>query len=64
MFTKNLDFSITLHEETFTLTVTEPESGEVSHFNHPYSPDEHPVFDEVVGNEIYSWIMLWKDIEN
>lgn len=24
----------------------------------PYSPDEHPEFDKLVGDELYSWLMI------
>ena len=30
-------------------------------YQFPYSPDEHPEFDERFGQEIYSWISLWMD---
>lgn len=56
-----LEITIHLNENDFEIDVYEPESGECAQFQHPYSPDEHPEFDETIGNEIYSWISLWRD---
>lgn len=42
-------------------TVEEPESGEQTTFYNAFSPDEHPEFNEQIGNEIYSWLSLWAD---
>lgn len=58
---KNLDLSITLRDEEFSVNITEPESGEVISMTHYYAFDEHPSFNEDIGNEIYSWLSLWKD---
>lgn len=56
-----LEITIRLNEDDFEIDVYEPESGEVAQYQHQYSPDEHPEFDETIGNEIYSWISLWRD---
>ena len=56
-----LEITIRLNVDDFEIDVYEPESGEVVQYQHPYSPDEHPEFDETIGNEIYSWISLWRD---
>ena len=56
-----LEITIRVNEDDFEVDVYEPESGEVAQFQHPYSPDEHPEFDKTIGDEIYSWISLWKD---
>lgn len=44
---------------TFDVDILEGESGIVDHISDvPFSPDEHPHFDEAIGNEIYSWVRL------
>lgn len=58
-----LDLTIHLDGNDLEIEIYEPESGETAHMRHPYSPDEHPEFDANIGNEIYSWISLWKDEE-
>lgn len=61
---RNLHLTICMDGDNVKIVVTEPESGEVSHFKFVYSPDEHPEFDRVIGNEIYSWLSLWADAED
>ena len=39
----------------------EGETGEVLSVVIPYSPDEHPEFNEQVGNELYSWLEMLMD---
>ena len=60
---RTLTITITMDEfdKTVTADVLEPESGESSRIVVPFSPDEHPEFNERIGNEIYSWITLWAD---
>lgn len=60
---RNLELTIRLNEDTFEVDVYEPESGEVTQMQFPYSPDEHQEFDEKISEEIYSWISLWADQE-
>lgn len=62
MIFKELNIFIRLseHGEIIT-TVSEPESGEQTTFYDEFSPDEHPEFNEHLGNEIYSWLSLWSD---
>lgn len=38
--------------------VYEPESGDIAQFEFMLSPDEHPEFNDKIGNEIYSWLKL------
>ena len=56
-----LELTIRVNDDDFEVEVYEPESGEFVRLQHPYAPDEHPEFDKAIGNEIYSWISLWKD---
>ena len=58
---KTLELTIRINEDDFELDVYEPESGEIAQMQHPLSTDEHPEFDQAIGNEIYSWISLWAD---
>lgn len=58
---KQLELTIRINDEHFDVDVYEPESGTGGHFQFPYSPDEHPEFNQAIGNEIYSWLELWKD---
>ena len=56
-----LELTIRINEDDFEIEVYEPESGGFYRIQHPYSPDEHPEFDQAIGDEIYSWISMWKD---
>lgn len=47
--------------ERFTTTVYDAESGDLKTIKAPYSPDEHPEFNEEIGNEIYSWVQILAD---
>lgn len=58
---RNIDLTIRVNEDGFEIAVYEPESGECSQKSFSFSPDEHPEFDEFIGNEIYSWLGLWAD---
>lgn len=59
---KSLDLGLKLtNNGACEVCVTEPESGIHKAFEFNYEPSEHPVFDEELGREIYSWISLWMD---
>lgn len=58
---RTLELTITLDEENVSCDVYEPESGECTTLKEPLSFDEHPEFNEAIGNEIYSWLSLWSD---
>ena len=60
---RNLLLTVRMNRDSFEVDVYEPESGEVSQIQFPYSFDEHSEFDSTIGNEIYSWLSLWKDEE-
>ena len=59
--TLNLTIYLDDYNKNVTVDVREPESGESGRIVTPFSPDEHPEFNERIGNEIYSWITLWAD---
>ena len=57
---KNLNLSIiALGKDDISIRIYEPESGEESFVQCQYSPDEHPEFNEDIGNELYAWLSLW-----
>ena len=59
---RHLDLTIRLDPDgDVEVDVYEPESGECSQIQYPFSPDEHPEFNESIGEEIYSWLKLWAD---
>lgn len=58
---RTLELMIRLNDDDFEVDVYEPESGECSQMQFSFSPDEHPEFDKVIGEEIYSWVSLWAD---
>lgn len=58
---RTLELTIKMGEDGVSVDVYEPESGECSTIEAPLSFDEHPEFDSAIGNEIYSWLSLWKD---
>ncbi len=61
MVERSLDISIRMMDDWFEVDVLDPESGCGRSFDFPYSADEHPTFIETIGEELYSWISLWKD---
>ena len=60
---RELEITVRVNGSDFEVDVYEPESGEVSQFQFPFSPDGHPEFDPDIGNEIYSWVSLWMESE-
>lgn len=58
---RTLELTVRLNEEDFEIDVYEPESGGCKQMQFPFSPDEHPEFNEQIGTEIYSWLSLWYD---
>lgn len=61
MVQRTLKLTMRINGDSFEVDVYEPESGEIVQMQHPYSPDEHPLFDKAIGDEIYSWLSLWAD---
>lgn len=58
---RSLELTFRFCEELVEIDVYEPESGECNQFEVLLSFDEHPEFDKRLGDEIYSWLALWKD---
>lgn len=53
---KTLTVFLSMNNDTITATFYEPDTGDTSRVIVPYSPDEHPEFNERVGNELYWWV--------
>ena len=61
---KTLELTIRYDADHFELDIYEPETGECSQMNCALSFDEHPEFNQAIGNEIYSWLSLWMDADD
>lgn len=61
---RHLELTIRINETNVEVEIYEPESGEFTQIETPFSPGEHSKFDQAIGNEIYSWISLWKNAED
>lgn len=60
---RHLELTIRVNGDKAEVEVYEPESGEFTRIEAPFSPNKHPEFHQAIGNEIYSWISLWKEAE-
>ena len=57
--TLTITIGTNLERNTFDVHVSECESGcNMEYTGIPFSPDEHPEFNETIGNEIYSWVTI------
>lgn len=65
MIDKTLQLTLRLNENGwFDVDIYEPESGSSFQLNYPYCPDEHPEFNEDIGDEVYSWLgIMVEDLE-
>lgn len=61
---KTLELTIWYDADHFEVDIYEPETGECSQMNCALSFDEHPEFNQAIGNEIYSWLSLWMDADD
>lgn len=59
--TLTLNVTLRMDGECITVDILEPESGDSSRVVTSYSPDEHPEFNERVGDELYCWILEHMD---
>lgn len=60
---RHLELSIRFDNEHVEIDVYEPESGECSQLDFPVSFDEHPEFNQAIGDTIYEWLRRWKEDE-
>lgn len=65
MIEKTLQLTLRLNENGwFDVDIYELESGSSFQLNYPYCPDEHPEFNEDIGDEVYSWLgIMVEDLE-
>ena len=61
---RTLELTIRHDIDRFEVDIYDPESGECSQLDFPVSFDEHPEFNQAIGNEIYSWLALWMDADD
>lgn len=57
---RNLELTIRYDDDHCEVDVYEPETGDITFLDSPLNFDEHPEFDELIGNAIYEWLALWK----
>lgn len=43
------------NQDEFTIEIYDHESGDIVNKIVPFSPDEHPEFNDWIGNEMYDW---------
>lgn len=60
---RNLDLKIRCDGETVEVEIFEPVTGLTSRVSNGYSIDEHPEFNADLGDEIYSWVKVWMDLQ-
>lgn len=60
---KNLELTIRLDDYHIEVDVYEPETGEFSQLDYLLSFDEHPEFNQAIGDTIYEWLRRWKEDE-
>lgn len=58
-----IEFNLDGGDGMFVVTIHDNESGEWTSCDFPYSPDEHPEFDEWIGNAIYMYLPEIEDEE-
>ena len=64
MMEMNLEIKLVkLNDSSFDIEIYEPESGDFTRKTFGYSPDAHPEFDDTLGHEIYSWIIMLMEQE-
>lgn len=64
--TRTITATLTTNKDigTFDIDLLESESGIVDHITDvPFSPDEHPEFNEAIGNFFYGWVSIMVDEE-
>ena len=58
---RSLDLNIKMNGNYFTVEIREPGGSGCSRIHALLSFDDHPEFDRMVGEEIYSWLEMWAD---
>lgn len=60
---KTLELTIRHDADHFEVDIYEPEIGECSQLDFKVSFDEHPEFNQAIGDTIYEWLRRWKEDE-
>ena len=56
--TLTITIDTNLERNTFDVHVSGDDRGwDIDFTGIPFSPDEHPEFNETIGNEIYAWVI-------
>ena len=58
---RTLEIDIDMDTEGCRVTVTDTESSSYVSYDVMVEPNEHPEFNEWIGNEIYSWIEFMQE---
>ena len=53
---RTLEIDIDMDTDGCRVTVTDNETSDYVSYDVMFEPDEHPEFNEWIGNEIYSWM--------
>lgn len=48
-------------DDSLEVDIQEPISGTIDRLLFTYSPDEHPEFDQFIGNQLYDWLKMWNE---
>lgn len=57
---RNLELSVRYDDDRLEVDVYDPERKCRATIYAPLSFEEHSEFDQLIGNEIYEWLALWK----
>ena len=60
---RTLELTIRHDTDRFEVDIYDPESGECSQLDFPVSFDEHPEFNQAIGDTIYEWLRRWEEDE-
>lgn len=60
-YKRTLTLDLWIEDDNAMVEILEAETGDHVGIVIPYSPDEHPEFNERIGNELYSWLQLLAD---
>ena len=58
---RNLEVRLIYSMGVIEVQIYDPESGDQIWKDFMYSPDEHPEFNDWVGNELYDWLMFMEE---
>ena len=59
---RKLELTFDLNKEDFTLDIRDPETGFHTVFPFSYEVFDLTLFSMTAGEELYSWLSLWRDM--